>query len=492
MKFIKISIIAICVVFLGCDDDFLNPHPISSIIETDFFTNDAEVFSGVVGMYDAIQGENFLGNDDFDNENDSAGIQYEFYLTEMRSDNTFMRDPEGEEGEFNSWEINATNSIVGNYYKSYYEIIFRANRVLEFVENADEENQAGYTAEARFVRAYAYFNLVRLFGAIPLLDSLEDTETDARFIRVSTAEIYTFIEDELKEILPDLDNSYKSRASLAAAQGLLAKVNLTVKDYVEAKSFCEAIIDSNQFQLQENFQDVFYNELNSEIIFSIGYISDVVDASQGFSSLWVNETNGVNNVTTDMINAFSEDEGVNRELYSLRTTSSPIRNQSVKFLASPDSNLGLTGTAIDEDFGGNDWIVLRYADIYLMYVEAIMAGGDFIDVSNAASADIVRAKFCFEEIRRRAGVPNFEVDLITKDDLLNERRLELAFENHRFFDLVRFEEAQTVLQDYGIQLGVIEEDLLQAAVFTDFDLLLPIPEREITLSGGLMQQNLGY
>ena len=485
MKYIKILIIALVVT--SCDDDFLNLDPISSIKESEYYTTDQEVYSGVIGMYDAIQGNNF-SVDGFDNESISAGIQYEFYVTEMRSDNTFMRDTEGESGDISLWEISASNTIVANYYKSFYEVIFRANKVLESIDGADEENQQRYEAEARFVRAYAYFNLVRLFGDIPYLDSIEDVDTDAQFTRVSETEVYTYIIEDLLMAESALDNSSKSRASQAAAKALLAKVYLTTGNYTGAKILCKDIIDSEEFALQENFKDIFYNELNSEIIFSVGYVSDNESESQGLSELWASlRENGINNLTENIISAFSSDEGENRSNYSFYfdgENDNLNRGKVGKFLAAPNASLGINPSAINQSLAGNDWIILRYADVYLMFVEAVMADLDEIDVTITTDEDLATAKFCFEEIRRRAGVENYTVSTISKEELLNERRLELAFENHRFFDLVRFDVALEVLQEYGVQeLG---------RVFTEFDLLLPIPEREITLSGDTMRQNDGY
>ena len=483
MKFIKILIIVF--VFIGCSDDFLNLTPNSSIEEADFYKNDAEVLAGIIGMYDAIQGTNFL-SDNFDNETKSAGIQYEYYLTEMRSDNTKMRDPEGEEGEFDSWQITSTNTIVANYYKSFYEIIFRANKVLDFVKNADEDNQIAYTAEARFVRAYAYFNLVRLFGDIPLLDTLDDIGTDAEFIRVSVSDIYTFIKSDLVTAISNLDNTYKSRASQAAAKTLLAKVNLTEGNYSEAQILCSEIIESNEFELLPNFKDVFYNESNNEVIFSVGYLSDIEEESQGFSAEWSRNTStrGTNMLTDNFITTFSSDQGEARKLFSYRNLTGPTRSEVAKYIASGDDNLDISSSAINVQNAGNDWIILRYADVYLMYVEALMGVADELNLT-ATDSDTVKAKFYYEEIRRRAGIVDYEVNLITKADLLNERRIELAFENKRFFDLVRFGVAQDVLQQFSVESE-------NGGVFTEFDLLLPIPEREITLSGGIMKQNPGY
>jgi hypothetical protein len=122
---------------------------------------------------------------------------------------------------------------------------------------------------------------------------------------------------------------------------------------------------------------------------------------------------------------------------------------------------------------GNDWIVLRLADVLLMHVEAILAGGDVTSSSSAIAS--------FKKVRDRAGLPTGSN--ITKEDLLNERRVELAFENHRLFDLVRLGVAEQVLSDFATANGI---------VFTTSDLLLPIPEREIGVSFGKLTQNPGY
>lgn len=478
MKYIKILILVLVIV--SCEDDFLNPDPVSSIQESDFFQNDEEVLSGVISMYDAIQGENFL-NEDFDTESSSAGIQYEYYLTEMRTDNTQMRDPEGAPGEFNNWQVSSSNIIVTNYYKSFYEIIYRANRVLEFVSNANEENQASYIAEAKFVRAYAYFNLVRLFGDVPLITSISETD---EFTRVSKNIIYSQIEEDLLEANSVLDNSYKSRASSGAAKTLLAKVYLTLERYTEAKLLCNQIIASEVFQLEDNFRDIFHNELNDEIIFSIGYISDSSEESQGFSAEWIGNTTtrGTNYLTDNMVDAFGEDLGYDRAIYSQRAVGS--NNQVVKYLAQDGEGLEIQQTAFDPNQAGNDWVILRYADVYLMFVESVLEDKDILGVTPTNTIEEVqKAKELFTAIRQRAGEENFVAETITKDDLLNERRLEFAFENQRFFDLVRFGVAEEVLIDYALEEGFS---------FINNYLLLPIPDREITLSNGLMSQNPGY
>ena len=232
------------------------------------------------------------------------------------------------------------------------------------------------------------------------------------------------------------------------------------------------------YTLRPNFKDVFFTENNSEIIFAIGYINDNILNSQGFSAEWLNSvgrSSGVNYVTTEA-RAAIDALGGNRKPYSYRQDPSQASQyQVVKYLPVADAALGITATATNPRTAGNDWIVIRYADVLLMHVEAIMAGNNDTNVQAALDS--------FELIRLRAGLLGDSDGIITRQELLDERRVELAFENHRFFDLVRFNEAQNVLSAYSIA---------NSYQFTATDLLLPIPQREINISGGIMSQNPGY
>lgn len=468
----KIAVLLILVIFTACEDTFLSPDPTGVITSSNFFSNDTEIESAIINMYDGIQGVNSTRTDD------NHGIMYEYFLTEMRSDNTETKSSEGEDAQFESFSVEATNGRVANYYDSYYNIIYRANLVLENLEVASADKKGAFEGEAKFVRAYAYFNLVRLFGDIPLVDHvISPTDADVSFTRVPTAQVYELIESDLQTAIANLDNTYKGRASKAAAQALLAKVYLTQgANYDLAQGLCEDVMSSG-FSLEPNFKDVFYNELNDEIIFAIEYIGDIVDDSQNFSAEWLNavgRTSGVNYVTANAREALDA-MGGNRTMYSYRQDA--LQNekyQVVKYLPNGDSNLGISPTSSDPQKAGNDWIVLRYADVLLMHVEAIMAGAAETSSSTAINS--------FMQVRNRAGITD-DVTTITKEDLLNERRVELAFENHRFFDLVRFGMAQDVLSAFSAETG---------GSFSATDLLLPIPQREINLSKGLLTQNPGY
>lgn len=469
-----ISLFIIGLTFTSCDEDYLSPSPTAAVGATDYYTTDAQLETGVINMYDGIQGVNALADTDV---NKNHSVQFEYYLTEMRSDNTRTKASEGEAAQFESYTIESTNGIVTDYYRSMYDIIFRANTVLENLAVASAANAGKFEGEARFVRAYAYFNLVRLYGDVPLVETvIAPQETDIQFTRVSTEKVYALIVDDLTTAAGLLDDTYKTRASKSGAQALLAKVQLTLGNYSQAKTLCESVMSAG-FSLEPEFKDVFYSEGNSEVIFAVGYINDDAKDSQSFSTEWLNavgRTSGVNYVT-DEAKLFLDEKGGNRTAYSYRQDAlQPLQNQVVKYLPDGDASLGIDPTAVDPTSAGNDWIVMRYADVLLMHVEASMAG--------AASTTDPGALASFQAVRDRAGLTD-AVSSVSKEELLDERRAELAFENHRFFDLIRLGVANDVLSEFAGNNGY---------VFSGTDLLLPIPQREINLSNGLLSQNPGY
>ena len=472
----KLNLFILAVTLFSCGEDFLSPAPTSVLIADTYFASEADLEAALVNMYDGIQGENSTSN------GDNHALQVEFYLTEMRSDNTRTKSSEGEAAQFENYSVVATNGIVSDYYRSFYNVIFRANTVLAHLDIATDANRAKIEGEAKFVRAYAYFNLVRLYGDIPLIDRvLEITDPNYNslaYTRVDKATVYELIESDLLTAIDGLDNTYVSRASLAAAQTLLAKVYLTLgTNYLDAQLLCEAVMGSG-FTLEPNFKDVFYTELNNELIFSIGYIGDSSQDSQNFSAEWLNavgRTSGVN-YTTEDVRTVIDALGGDRKPYSYRVdTEQPSQFQVAKYIPDGDATLDISPTSTDPTSAGNDWIVLRYADVLLMHVESIMAG--------TSSTSVQAALDSFELVRLRAGLLADDDNNITKQELLDERRVELAFENQRFFDLVRFNEAQNVLSAFSTATG---------GTFNASDLLLPIPQREINLSNGLLSQNPGY
>ena len=489
MKNIKFLIFVITgAIFISCDtDEFLNPLPDSTIVSETFFKTDEDVLAGIIGIYDAVQGVN--ENTESSSVRYNRGVQLEYLLTEHRSDNTRSKTLEGSRADFHRYIVEPDNIQSEDYYQSMYEIIFRANNVLQYVNNASAANINSYAAEAKFLRAYAYYNLVRLYGAVPLVTSVVVADDKAAlFTRIDVDTVYDQIVADLQDGVSNLSNGHQARASKAAAQALLAKVylSLSTPNYTGAQALCEAIVGSGDFSLQDDFNDVFYNELNDEIIFAVQYFSGNPEESQGFSSEFTSykrqgRQDGLNIVNPNLAQDFIE-YGGNRTSASYAAFGEdaslqvPESAEVIKFLPEgfdiSDTNNPTYGGSPSN--AGNDWIILRYADVLLMHAEAIMQGGD---TSNSGAIDsymAVRVRAGFDAVADRPAV-------LTQDALLLERRVELAFENHRFFDLLRFGKAHDVLEAHATLMGYTSYNIRR--------LLLPIPSREINLSDGILTQN---
>jgi len=433
----------------GSCTDFLELEPISQIGDNAFYSNDEEVEAAVIAIYDGMQ----------------EAIQREFALTEMRSDNTRTKSREGEWAQLESLDVDPTNGTVANYWAQWYNVIFRANTVLQHLDAVqDAALRSQFEGEAKFARALAHFKLVRLFGDVPLVDRVVFVEDEEYYSRKPSDEVYAFIVRDLEEAaaaLPGRSGIAEGRATKGAAQALLAKVQLTRGNYNEARTLLESVINSGDYALVAEYRDVFYNELNEEIIFAIQFIEDNTDESQDFSLEFtaLGRASGLNYITDNFKNAIDPADSI---------------RAAVAFNPdNPDEVGKFISSSSDATLAGNDWIVLRYADVLLMHVEAILAGKE--STSDAA------ALASFNAVRARAGLP--EVTEVTKDMLLHERRIELAFENQRWFDLLRFGVAEEVLSAFAAEEGIS---------FQSTDLLLPIPQREINVSRGLLTQNPGY
>ena len=155
--FSKILVIFSVIVISSCDD-YLEPEPISFISQEFFFADDDDLDVGILNIYDGLQGDNDQQIVDF------RSTQIEYMLTEMRSDNARARgggDATSDFQQFEVYEVNTNNIIVQNYYESMYNVIFRANLILDNLDAASEARRGEFEGEAKFVRAYVYFQLVR-------------------------------------------------------------------------------------------------------------------------------------------------------------------------------------------------------------------------------------------------------------------------------------------------------------------------------------------
>ncbi len=447
----SILLLTLILAFSACEKQ-LDLAPLSEIGDTIFYTNTEEVEGGVIAIYDGLQ----------------LVPMREFALTEMRSDNTETKSSEGDWAQFESFDVQPTNLAIGDYWAANYNVIFRANRVLENLGVVDDATlKAQFEGEAKFTRALSHFNLVRAYGDVPLMERTIRQDESEFFSRDAAATVYEAIIADLSSaasLLP-ASNDF-GRATSGAANALLAKVQLTVGNHNAAESLLSALVLGGTYSLQDTYNDVFYNEGNNEIIFAIPYLNDDANESQDFSFEMTagGAVSGLNYITDDFNSSFDPDETVRADV--LYSSDDPA--EVGKFVTTSD----------DSRLCGNDWIVMRYADVLLMYAEAIMAGG--MSTNSTVAIDAYNA------VRARAAMPelaNDGTEALTSEMLLHERRVELAFENHRLYDLVRFGMAESVLGDFASNNGY---------PFAATDLLLPIPQGEINVSQGLLSQNPGY
>lgn len=452
-KYIIITILSVSVIWLNSCEDFLNLTPISEMATTSFYKNDSEVEGGVIAIYDGMQ----------------KYVQFEWALTEMRSDNTHTRSQrsEGEWMEFETMDVQTINATVSDYWIDNYNLIYRANTVLANLENvSDAEAKKQFEGEAKFARGLSHFNLVRAFGDVPVIDRIVNYNDEEYFSRDPQNEVYALIESDLLtaiENLPNRSGIEEGRATKGAARAILAKAYLTIKEYSKAREVLEDLMASGDYDLLDNYNNIFYQELNREVIFAIQYVENDARDSQEFSYRFTNS--GLNYPTDDLMALVDSVEDLRYfTLFHYNLTAG----------AEPDWETGKYQPATRSSRMGNDWVLIRYGDVLLMHAEAIMAG--------AASTTDASALESFNKIRIRAGLDT--VSELTKEMLLTERRIELCFENQRLYDLIRFGVAEEVMQAFSLTPEPGFE-------FKATALLLPIPRREINLYPDL-QQNPGY
>lgn len=350
----------------------------------------------------------------------------------------------------------------GPFYTNLYKSILSANNV---VENSED---AAQVAEARFLRALSYFKLVMVFGDVPLNLSSTPSLTDKSIlVRQPAAEIYNnVIIPDFENAIAVLDNSGLSsgRASRIAAQGFLGKVYMYLGNFSGAETQLAAVVNgaaSAGINLQANLADVFgeENDLNSEILFAT-QLSTSIEDEYGFTlfSGWYRgeDTKSLTPLNADLITAFEAVENDTLDGGDIRRSLT---------LDEPNST-GLKWGGLDQD-----WIEMRLADVILLYAEA----------RNENGASPTEALGLIDDIRTRAGLNPLDPSVLNTQALVrqaihDERRLELAFEGHRWFDLVRTETAQAEIGE----------------AFSNNYYVFPIPNSEVLSSDGVITQNDGY
>jgi hypothetical protein len=487
-----ILIISVILFSASCTDDFLERPPLAELTEATFLINENDAILATNAIYNTLR-----------NWRISQGG---FPIMDIMSDDATKGSNPGDGTQinlFDNFSFDPTDGNILGWYTTLFQALRRANIVLEKVPGIemDDDLKTRLLAEASFLRALVYFDLVRAWGDVP---EITTSNPPLQVPRSPKEEIYEniIIPDLLYAIenLPEI-NQYDAadlgRATRGAARGLLAKVYLFLEDYGNAAQYALEVINSGQYDLMDDFSMAFSveGEFGEESVFEIPALPENFEngGNQYANTQAVRGTPnrgwGFNRPTIDLINSFEEDD--------------PRMDKTVTFLgevldgvlilgdgSTPDSTFNNQGELVQvETYNEKIWTpgitaieswqhnrrVLRYADILLVAAESLNETGNSADALEYLN--MVRQ-------RARDGNPNILPDIVTtdqdelRDAIIRERRSELALEGHRFFDLVRTGRALEVLGPLGFEEGKHE--------------LLPIPQTEIDLSQGVLIQNPGW
>ena len=485
---LKYNLIAIALLgfsFSSCSD-FLEQNPQTDLSENDFYKTADDILSAVNGVYSSLQ------------EGDIYGNWYVF--GEIPSDNTRnqLSGSVTTQNEFDQFYIDTQNSMIANFWKAAYKVINRTNTVLGRIDGIEINTELAnrYKLECKFIRALMYFNLVRVYGDVPLVLKEISISESYDILREPKENVYNQIIADLKEA-QDLPVSYSTaedgRATQGAAKALLANVYMTLHKYAEAETILAEIINSGRYSLLENtpgslnidgYKNVFspVNHNSKEGIFEIQFLKGGYGEGSNYANNFAPENSGTNVVAVggtggnnipemDIYNAYEEgdlrrDFSMSLGYYDNRKNNEWVESRYVcKFMDVPYQN----------NDASNNYPVIRYADVILMYAEALNQNGKTAEA----------CKYLNMTRRRGFGYQTTEtspVDLQTTDKaqfalmVEQERRVELAFENHRWFDLIRTGRAVEVMRSKGYSLN-------------ETNLICPIPQKQIDVNPKLTQND---
>ncbi|PRX53793.1 RagB/SusD family nutrient uptake outer membrane protein [Flagellimonas meridianipacifica] len=483
---LSLYMITVALVAVSCDE-FLEESPETFQTPQAFFQTEAQIDEAVAGIYNTNRGLN-------------DGAHWRF--GENRSDNSSFQFNPGDRGGQGNEDVDlflmlSANGNLSSYWNTAYSGISRANFVLENIDNVEfinEENRDIRRGEVLFLRSWFYFNLVQLFGDVPFVtsagDSPDEILSDEFLERIPVAEVYANILGDAQtaiDLLPAPGATETGRANRGAALMLKAKMHMVLQEFAEARPLLEQIQDLG-YSLQATYPSVFdpANKNNSESIFEIQYsfalgqgsnfVSRFVPFNSGNDILGENgpagSRAGQNQPTQDLINLYDPDDARFLHNISFYDDGMTIEPWMSKY------NFGF------EAQGNNtqdvNFPMFRYADVLLLLAEVYneIGGGDPVVL--------------LEQVRARALTdaslsPEEQADL--EQTIADERRRELAFENHRWFDLLRTGKAVEVMTAHGVeQRAQRATDPPQA--YTNIRTLLGIPLGQVEEFG--FRQNEGW
>lgn len=534
MKKIIISTLTLASILLGsCTKGFLDTEPITELTDENFYRTPDDAYKALVGCYDGLQ---LIWSD---------GISLPI-AAEVLSDNCFggtgNADGFGYQmlDEFDRLRSPADQNLFGANWENYYKAVYRCNVLLSKLDGIAWENEADnrsiYEAETRFIRAYLYFDMVRLWGHIPLL-----TEPSSENIpQADPVEVYQTIANDLTFAIENLAATpYTSQASATygrvtkwAAESLMGRVFLYYTGYykqndlvglvdrTKALNYLEDVINNGGFTLVENFAylwptslENYVGEDNKETVFAIKYTytstyGDAenpgnIDGNQWLVMYGIREQwsfpygNGWGGATVNpkLWNAYNandsrraasiiaiNEEGINFTNQSKQREYTGYYNKKYTPLVDENGNsIAVEKGGVDFQIGQfQDYVSIRYADVLLM----------------AAELGSANAQSYFDAVRQRALGESFTSQAINQQRIMNERRLEFALEGIRYWDLLRQgldQAANTIAENTNVLNGGQEASkTISASKISETKGLQQIPYNQITLANGVLVQNSGW
>lgn len=478
----------------SCSDKFLEIYPKDSLNEGNFYKTETEFILLANGCYVPMR----------DYEKNQHWV-----LAELVSDNSThqnnIRTGEASRGVIDQFILGSDNAAYRVFWNLSYNGITRCNKLLseldrEGVTFSKESFRDRCAGEAMFLRALYYFNLVRQFGGVPLVTTPVSGQEAVGIKRSTEEQVYAQIVKDLTESIGHFtkarDIAETGRANEWAAQGMLGKVQLTLKKYPEAQTALSAVISSGKYQLLANYADVFNPAQKDykETIFAMQYSEASTEVANQFIFQFAPHTSGGavtlrpninivgagwNQPTDDLINAF--EPGDARKDVSIAYWTGLDWDNKVRPV--PYCNKYKAPIAAPDNRAGDNFPILRYSDVLLMQAEVLNEQG-----KTGEAIPFV------QQVRNRAKLtaPVTATDKVSMQNIIaHERQVELCFENHRWYDLKRTGKAIEVMTAHGKREIAMKPYLYDGAYnVTPNKLLAPIPVNEILVNK--LQQNPGY
>ena len=443
----------------SCGEGFFEQYPSNNITEGNFYKTDDDFNQGVVSCYAKLK------------------TQMSFHLTEIgyRSDENVLESmavSTQDRYDIDHFAETPSNGILSDIWNAWYNGIYRCNDVLDHMAGAKIANYDKYRGECLFMRSWWYFNLYRVFGVVPITRTVVAPAAAKLIPRCTEEEMYTLLTEDLAEaarLLPSTPGAEKARVANIAAYTLLAKVYLTFGKPAEAKTVLEEAMKNTAYGLESTTKKAFDvgNKMNKEIIFAL-YYNKTNDNGHGY---WYSANT---DVMADIRNPTPEfkaiyGDGDNR--LALIGTYTKISSNLFAMTKWYDTYDATYTTQV-----GHDFPHLRYADVVLMYAEALAeSGGSLGD-----------ALTWLNKTRTRAGLDELTTDEVKslaefRSELAAERGREFALEGHRWFDLVRLGLAVDYFRGLGYSLD-------------SHNLIFPIPQDQIEIvnNPSILWQNPGF